>query len=88
MHSLVPFLLHERNEQKYHLEILCEAIMIQIIEVDAHFVGIDHGVVVFYGDFSSPTHMPKPIRVFQTHIDFQLTEQRAESEARFNYPES
>ena len=29
-----------------------------LIEVDAHFVGIDHGVVVFHGDFSSPTLMP------------------------------
>ena len=66
----VPFLLHERNEQKYHLEILCEAIVIQIIEVDAHFVGIDHGVVVFHGDFSSPTLIPQSIRAFHAHIDY------------------
>ena len=46
IHHFLP-----QDGAEYHLEILREAIVIQIIEVDAHFVGIDHGVVVLYGDF-------------------------------------
>ena len=51
--NLLPIIHHFLAEDgaKYHLEILRETVVIQIIEVDAHFVGIDHGVVVFHGDF-------------------------------------
>ena len=58
--NLLPIIHHfpPQDSTYYHLEILREAVVIQIIEVDAHFVGVDYGVVVFHGDYNPPPHAP------------------------------
>lgn len=51
----LPIILHLLPEDgaEDYLEVLGERIMIQIVEVYPHFIGIDHSVVVFYGDVLS-----------------------------------